>query len=147
MRFGLTGNAPLAVLACRAWDERNALAMDMHVANAKFVLAKAAGRDTAAAQKEQERAMAELSRAEQVLRKLRVRARHRRSHTAFVIFPSRRDAAVASQTLHSSEGGQYWKVSPAPEQREIIWRNMHLRWYERMVRPCLPRSHHLTSAL
>ncbi|KAG6546299.1 hypothetical protein Mapa_012340 [Marchantia paleacea] len=52
---------------------------------------------------------------------------------AIVFFNSRRAAAEAAQERHSAFSDR-WEVLPAPEPRAVVWDNMHVRFYQRLVR-------------
>lgn len=115
----------------RAWHRRNALAVSLHEASARLTRARCEGRDPSRLQRDHAEAAVRLSKAEQHLKMLRSAAKTRETSTAFVVFPTRRDAAVASRALHSSAGRHYWRVCPAPEPRDVVWGNLSMRWYER----------------
>lgn len=52
---------------------------------------------------------------------------------AFVFFNNRRAAAEAAQAVHAPYAMQ-WQVYPAPEPREVVWKNLHKSVYERLIR-------------
>ena len=55
------------------------------------------------------------------------------SHTAFIVFSSRREAAAAAQVLlHPNP--LHFQLTPAPAPGAIHWQNLRLRWWERRVR-------------
>jgi len=52
---------------------------------------------------------------------------------AFVIFNSRPAAAAASQVVHSQLSDR-WTVMAAPEPRQVLWKNLAIPFYQRMIR-------------
>ena len=55
------------------------------------------------------------------------------SHTAFLVFSSRRTAAAAAQVLlHPNP--LHFQLQPAPAPGAVHWQNLRLRWWERRVR-------------
>ncbi|KAK3281342.1 CSC1-like protein erd4, partial [Cymbomonas tetramitiformis] len=56
-----------------------------------------------------------------------------RSSTAMVYIPSLYYAALAPQVLHTQDC-ETWNVERAPLPTDIIWSNLHLRWWERLIR-------------
>lgn len=52
---------------------------------------------------------------------------------AIVFFNSRRAAAEAGQERHSPFADK-WQVIPAPEPRAVVWDNMHVTFYKRLLR-------------
>ncbi|KAL2607537.1 hypothetical protein R1flu_026110 [Riccia fluitans] len=52
---------------------------------------------------------------------------------AIIFFNSRRAAAEAGQERHSPFADR-WQVIPAPEPRAVVWDNMHVSFYQRLVR-------------
>lgn len=55
------------------------------------------------------------------------------SNTALVIFNNRRSAAQAGQVVHAPHA-PYWRVTPAPEPNELVWRNLHISAWEHWLR-------------
>ena len=52
---------------------------------------------------------------------------------AFIFFNSRPAAASAAQVVHS-QLTDTWTVMPAPEPRQVIWKNLTIPFYQRMIR-------------
>uniref|UniRef100_A0A0D6QTR2 CSC1/OSCA1-like 7TM region domain-containing protein n=1 Tax=Araucaria cunninghamii TaxID=56994 RepID=A0A0D6QTR2_ARACU len=52
---------------------------------------------------------------------------------AFIIFNSRVAAASASQVVHS-QLTDTWTVMAAPEPRQVLWKNLSIPFYQRMIR-------------
>ncbi|XP_059668690.1 CSC1-like protein ERD4 [Cornus florida] len=59
--------------------------------------------------------------------------REKQQASAIVFFTSRSTAAAASQSLHARMVDT-WTVMDAPESRQLIWTNLHKKFYEREVR-------------
>ncbi|XP_047315265.1 CSC1-like protein ERD4 [Impatiens glandulifera] len=64
-------------------------------------------------------------------RKLTLREKQQAS--AIVFFKNRVTAAAAAQSLHATMEDK-WTVMEAPEARQLIWTNLHKKYYERQVR-------------
>lgn len=62
-----------------------------------------------------------------------VTLRDKQQAAAIVFFTSRLTAATASQSLHDRKV-DHWTVVDAPEPRQVIWSNLHRRFYERQTR-------------
>ncbi|KAK3242994.1 hypothetical protein CYMTET_47337 [Cymbomonas tetramitiformis] len=77
--------------------------------------------------------MAEIRELNPKIAAARSLASNRPAHTAFVLFPSIRTAAVAPQLLNTIDS-KTWRVSPAPSSIDIIWPNLSHRWWERFGR-------------
>jgi len=52
---------------------------------------------------------------------------------AFIIFNSRPAAAAAAQVVHS-QFADTWTAMPAPEPRQIVWKNLAIPFYHRIIR-------------
>jgi hypothetical protein len=52
---------------------------------------------------------------------------------AFIIFNSRPAAAAAAQVVHSQTADS-WTVMAAPEPRQVVWKNIAIPFYQRMIR-------------
>eukprot|EP00252_Welwitschia_mirabilis_P010620 TRINITY_DN239_c0_g1_i1.p1 TRINITY_DN239_c0_g1~~TRINITY_DN239_c0_g1_i1.p1 ORF type:complete len:737 (+),score=104.08 TRINITY_DN239_c0_g1_i1:109-2319(+) len=65
--------------------------------------------------------------------KQRVTLSDKQVGAAFIIFNSRPAAAAAAQTVHAMVADA-WTVLPAPEPRQIIWKNLPISFYNRIVR-------------
>ena len=52
---------------------------------------------------------------------------------AFIIFNSRPAAAAAAQVVHS-QIGDTWTTIAAPEPRQVVWKNLAIPFYQRMIR-------------
>jgi len=52
---------------------------------------------------------------------------------AFIIFNSRPVAIAAAQVVHSQQADT-WTVMAAPEPRQVLWKNLAIPFYQRMIR-------------
>eukprot|EP00253_Pinus_taeda_P022555 PITA_22555 len=52
---------------------------------------------------------------------------------AFIIFNSRAAAAAAAQVVHS-EIADTWTAMPAPEPCQVVWKNLAIPFYQRVIR-------------
>ncbi|KAE8659613.1 CSC1-like protein ERD4 [Hibiscus syriacus] len=59
--------------------------------------------------------------------------REKQQGSALVFFTSRVTAASASQSLHAQMVDN-WTVTEAPEPRQLIWSNLTIKFYERIIR-------------
>jgi hypothetical protein len=53
--------------------------------------------------------------------------------TTFIIFNSRHVATTASQVVHSQTADS-WTTMAAPEPRHVVWKNLTIPFYQRMIR-------------
>ncbi|CAN6689463.1 unnamed protein product [Malus baccata var. baccata] len=59
--------------------------------------------------------------------------REKQQNAALVFFTSRVTAAAAAQTLHA-QLVDTWIVTEAPEPRQLLWRNLKIKFFQRQVR-------------
>ncbi|KAJ7559065.1 hypothetical protein O6H91_04G068400 [Diphasiastrum complanatum] len=52
---------------------------------------------------------------------------------AFVFFNDRITAATAAQAIHAPSG-QTWRTMPAPQPKDVVWENILIPFYERLIR-------------
>ncbi|XP_009377479.2 CSC1-like protein ERD4 [Pyrus x bretschneideri] len=57
----------------------------------------------------------------------------KQQNAALVFFTSRVTAAAAAQTLHA-QLVDTWTVTDAPEPRQLLWRNLKIKFFQRQVR-------------
>lgn len=65
--------------------------------------------------------------------KQKVALAEKQAGVAFIIFNSRPAAAAAAQVVHS-ELTDTWTVIPATEPRQVLWKNLKIPFYQRMIR-------------
>ncbi|GLJ44443.1 hypothetical protein SUGI_0932320 [Cryptomeria japonica] len=65
--------------------------------------------------------------------KQKVALTEKQAGAAFIIFNSRLAAASAAQVVHS-QLTDTWTVIPAPEPRQVLWKNLTIPFYQRMIR-------------
>ncbi|KAL4369162.1 hypothetical protein GQ457_05G027130 [Hibiscus cannabinus] len=63
----------------------------------------------------------------------KVTLREKQLGSALVFFTNRVTAALAAQSLHAQMVDR-WTVTEAPEPRELIWSNLTIKFFERIVR-------------
>ncbi|XP_057947966.1 CSC1-like protein ERD4 [Malania oleifera] len=63
----------------------------------------------------------------------KVTLREKQEASALVFFSSRLTAAAAAQSLHARMVDT-WTVTDAPEPRQLIWKNLLIKFYERQIR-------------
>ncbi|XVE51668.1 hypothetical protein DITRI_Ditri02bG0059900 [Diplodiscus trichospermus] len=66
----------------------------------------------------------------------KVTLREKQQGSALVFFTSRVTAALAAQSLHAQMVDK-WTVTEAPEPRQVIWSNLKIKFFERMIRQYL----------
>ncbi|KAJ7559063.1 hypothetical protein O6H91_04G068200 [Diphasiastrum complanatum] len=52
---------------------------------------------------------------------------------AFVFFNNRITAAAAAQAMHAPSG-RTWRTMPAPQPKDVVWENVLIPFYERLIR-------------
>ncbi|KAH9328269.1 hypothetical protein KI387_000377, partial [Taxus chinensis] len=65
--------------------------------------------------------------------KQKIALTEKQAEAAFIIFKSRPAAAAASQVVHS-QLTDIWTVMPAPEPRQVVWKNLSISFYQRVIR-------------
>lgn len=63
----------------------------------------------------------------------KVTLREKQQDAALVFFTNRLVAASAAQSLHA-QIVDHWTVTDAPEPRQVIWKNLKIKFFERQVR-------------
>ncbi|KAL1169583.1 hypothetical protein V6Z11_A05G156200 [Gossypium hirsutum] len=63
----------------------------------------------------------------------KVTLREKQQGSALVFFTSRVTAALAAQSLHAQMVDN-WTVTEAPEPRQLIWSNLAIKFYDRIIR-------------
>lgn len=63
----------------------------------------------------------------------KVTVREKQQSSALVFFTSRVTAASAGQSLHA-QVVDAWNVTDAPEPRQLIWKNLTIKYFQRQVR-------------
>lgn len=63
----------------------------------------------------------------------KVTLREKQQRSALVFFTSRVTAASAAQSLHAQMVDR-WTVTEAPEPRQLVWSNLSIKFFERIIR-------------
>ncbi|XP_021293879.1 CSC1-like protein ERD4 isoform X1 [Herrania umbratica] len=63
----------------------------------------------------------------------KVTLREKQQRSALVFFTSRVTAASAAQSLHAQMVDR-WTVTEAPEPRQLVWSNLRIKFFERIIR-------------